>query len=154
MRTTSYFFLSLLVIWIIVVVSPIEFTHQITAYTIFIVPVFALLFQFHRSGKLKKKGFYMGAIAVIVFIAGYAIFPRWGSGWKTQTITHRKINNSDIRIEFQMEDIGAFGYNRRTVEVRSLTPFFQLVKEAPQNLSETEWKEVNEDVNELGLKGG
>ena len=154
MRIALYFSIILLSVWIIVVVSPIEFTHPLIAYIFFTVPMYALLFHFYSLDKLKKKGFFIGVFAVLVFILGYAFFPRWGSGWETQTITHRKINNSDIRIEFQMEDIGAFGYNRRTVEVKPLTPLFQLIKEAPQNLSETEWKEVNEDINELGLKGG
>ncbi|MBC7450661.1 MAG: hypothetical protein H7259_04150 [Cytophagales bacterium] len=39
------------------------------------------------------------------------------SGWKTQTILYRNKQNHNVRIEFQMEDVGALRYNKRMVRI-------------------------------------
>ena len=52
-----------------------------------------------------------------------------------------------------MQDVGALGYNRRTVEVLYLTSLFTITSEVPQDIeSKVEWVKVHRDVNELGLK--
>jgi len=52
-----------------------------------------------------------------------------------------------------MQDVGALGYNNRTVEVFYLTPFFMITSEVPSDIDKrVEWVKVDKDVNELGLK--
>jgi hypothetical protein len=54
-----------------------------------------------------------------------------------------------------MQDVGALGYNRRTVEVLYLTNYFMVISEVPNKVDlryEYEWVKVDKAVNELGLK--
>ncbi len=52
-----------------------------------------------------------------------------------------------------MQDAGALGYNKRTVEVFYLTPFFMIISEVPSDIDKrVEWVKVDKDVNELELK--
>lgn len=52
-----------------------------------------------------------------------------------------------------MQDIGARGYNKRTVEVIYLTPLFILTSEVPADIDKrVEWIRVDKDINELELK--
>jgi len=54
-----------------------------------------------------------------------------------------------------MQDVGAFGYNKRTVEVFYLTPLFMITGEIPNDEEKRiDWIKVDKYVNELGLKGG
>ncbi|MBU1719094.1 MAG: hypothetical protein KKA07_08465 [Bacteroidetes bacterium] len=52
-----------------------------------------------------------------------------------------------------MQDIGAFGYNKRTVEVIYQTDLFMIVSPVETDIDErVEWLKIDKDVNELGLK--
>jgi hypothetical protein len=73
--------------------------------------------------------------------------------WHTQSILYQSRHSRDKTIEYQMQDIGALGYNERTVEVQYLTPYFMIVKVIPSRApSGSDWIPVEKDVNELGLK--
>ncbi len=57
------------------------------------------------------------------------------------------------KVEFQMQDVGALGYNKRTVEVMYLTDLFMIVRQVEQDMyNSPEWVKVNREVNELGLQ--
>lgn len=72
--------------------------------------------------------------------------------WRTQTILYQNGHLSFKKVEFQMQDIGALGYNKRTVEVIYLTPLFMLTSEVPKDIDKrVEWIKVEKDVNELKL---
>ena len=89
-----------------------------------------------------------------VFTLQPSNFFRGFDKWKTQTIEYRHYENSKRYIAFQMLDIG-LSRKRRKVEIRYLGPLFVKVKPASLNYeSSTDWIEVNEDINEMGLKGG
>lgn len=76
------------------------------------------------------------------------------SPWKTQEIVYRHRTDRSCRIEYQMQDVGAFGYNRRVVKVEPFL-FIDLAEEVDTTqLSKSDWQRVNEYVNELRLKGG
>ena len=80
-------------------------------------------------------------------------FLYFGSGFKTQTITHRSLNDPEKRIEFQLEDFGALGYNRRTIIVTPIGCFLQQEDEInPDKFNYSNWKQVDEEINELGIK--
>jgi hypothetical protein len=75
------------------------------------------------------------------------------SPYKTQTVMYRSKTNPDIRIEFQMQDIGAFGYNERIIKI-SPGYFFDSTQEIDvKEIDTLNWAKVDEYVNELGLKG-
>jgi hypothetical protein len=58
--------------------------------------------------------------------------------------------DSSKKVEYQMMDIGAFGYRRRTVEVNYITDWFFISKEV--GIYNSDWKKVTIEVNELKLK--
>ncbi len=73
--------------------------------------------------------------------------------WKTQNIIYQNTHFKSKRIEFQMQDIGALGYNKRTVEVFYLTPLFTISRQVPSNIdNKVEWEKVDIEVNELKIK--
>ncbi|MFM1828400.1 MAG: hypothetical protein RL624_641 [Bacteroidota bacterium] len=73
--------------------------------------------------------------------------------WRTQTILYQNGHLSFKTVEFQMQDIGALGYKRRTVEVIYLTPLFMLTSEVSNDIDKrVEWIKVEREINELGLK--
>ena len=72
---------------------------------------------------------------------------------KTQTILCQNEHLSFKKVEYQMQNVGALGYNRRTVEVIYLTNFFMIVNEVQPDIDDKiEWVKVNKEVNETGLK--
>lgn len=70
--------------------------------------------------------------------------------WKTFFVFYEHKQNSCRTIEFQMQDIGALGFNRRTVEVINLTTLFRITKELPNDsdIDENEWILVNKEMDE------
>ncbi|WP_341899891.1 hypothetical protein [Fluviicola taffensis] len=73
--------------------------------------------------------------------------------WQTQTILFQNEHLSFKKVEFQMQDIGGLGYNKRTVEVFYLTPLFMITSETPYDIEKrAEWVKIDKEVNELVLK--
>ncbi|HBG71131.1 MAG: hypothetical protein A2W93_02495 [Bacteroidetes bacterium GWF2_43_63] len=92
---------------------------------------------------------------IIILIVGPVKFIYSIGSWQTQTILYQNRHFSFRTVEFQMQDVGAFGYNKRTVEVFYLTPLFMITGEIPNDEEKRiDWIKVDKYVNELGLKGG
>ena len=72
------------------------------------------------------------------------------SAWKTQYIYYQNKFDSSKKVEYQMMDIGTFGYRRRTVEVNYIANWFFISKEV--GIYNSDWKKVTIEVNELKLK--
>jgi hypothetical protein len=75
------------------------------------------------------------------------------NSWKTQAILYKHGHLSFKRIEFQMKDLGAHGYNQRNVKVIYISQYFMIA--SPVSLNDSlspEWIRSDIDVNELGLK--
>jgi hypothetical protein len=99
-------------------------------------------------------------VSTVVF-ALFLIFNRyldWRGDWKTQTIIYTNNHLSNRTIEFQLQDKGSFGYNRRIVDRFKLFPFLswtkKLTEENLANIDSLAWDKVDIHVNEQGLKGG
>jgi hypothetical protein len=91
-------------------------------------------------------------LALGLFIGPMAILFQRGA-WHTQTIKYKNGHLAFKTVEFQMQDMGSLGYNKRTVEVFYLTPLFIITSEVPQDIkNHVEWIKVDKEVNELGLK--
>lgn len=76
------------------------------------------------------------------------------AAWKTQTILYEHKITASKKIEFQVQFMGAAGYNKRTVKVYYFTPLFMITSPVTGDIhKQTEWIAVNKNVNEMGLKG-
>lgn len=74
------------------------------------------------------------------------------SAWKTQKTMYQNGHLAFNKVEFQMQDAGAFGYNKRTVEVLYLTDLFMITSPVDKNIDQrVEWIKVDKEINELGL---
>lgn len=105
---------------------------------------------------MRKTGLVLGGIIILVAVS-IIIQPRLLfalSAWKTQEILFRNQLNKDHRIELQMQDQGALGYNRRIVEVNPRLLMDKITEIDTTSINKKEWQQVDEYVNELELKGG
>lgn len=97
----------------------------------------------------------VGIIIVgLLFLFNPLLFLHLGSPYKTQEIIYRNKLNKNITIEYQMQDSGAFGYNRRIVKVSKGLIFNSTESIDTSIIDKSKWDRVDEYVNELGLKGG
>jgi hypothetical protein len=92
-------------------------------------------------------------VLTLILVAGPMKILFSTGAWRTQTILYQNGHLSFKTVEFQMQDVGALGYNKRTVEVFYLTRFFMIISEVPNDIDKrVEWVKVDKEVNELGLK--
>lgn len=108
---------------------------------------------------LNKRTYNAGVLTIVVIvisvlsIGSFSTFLDWRGPWRTQTLKYQNLHLANRTIEFQMQDKGARGYNRRTVDVIRLLSFLSwTTKTSTSELDTLTWKLLNEDVNELGLK--
>ncbi len=105
-----------------------------------------------KTKKIIGAIFPMIMIAFILVVGQTKIVFSTGA-WQTQTILYQNKYLSFKTVEFQMQNVGALGYNQRTVEVFYLTPFFMITKNVLTDIDKkTEWVKVDKNINELGLK--
>jgi len=74
------------------------------------------------------------------------------STWKTQTILYQNIENSNLKVEFQMLDIGFAGYEKREVEIHYFTDWFYTFKPRKEKYEPNNWLLISEEKNELNLE--
>ncbi len=125
-------------------------------YSVFLLIPFILLYNFKRlqSFSLKVVSFIIPIISIILILTLSPIKIIFlSSSWKTQTIMYKHKYLSFKKIELQMQDIGALGYNKRIVEVLYLTKYFMVTRPVSENIkNKVEWLAVNKEINELGIK--
>lgn len=114
--------------------------------------ILIILINFQQ--KLNKLTLILPLIGILgIFILDPLQILNAKSAWKTQTIMYQNGHLANKTIEYQLQDIGARGYNKREVETFYLTKHFMLVSEVPKDVDERiEWIKVNKEVNELNLK--
>jgi hypothetical protein len=106
-----------------------------------------------RAQKVIGTIFPVTIFILIMIVGPMKFISLPASAWRTQTVLYQNGHLGFKTIEFQMLDVGSFGYSKRTVEVLYLTPFFMIVSEVPSDIDKrAEWIKVDRDVNELGLK--
>jgi hypothetical protein len=70
-------------------------------------------------------------------------------------VEYQNLHLSNRTIEFQLQDKGSRGYNRRRVDRIKILPFIEWTNEIGHEPIDTlTWKKVDIHVNEMGLKGG
>ena len=100
---------------------------------------------------LKQKGdkliLYTGLTVGFLFILSFP-FSWLNLEWKTQTILYQNLHLANRTIEFQMQDFGALGTNRRTVDRIKILPYFDWTKKInTENIDTLTWKKVDIDIN-------
>ena len=107
-----------------------------------------------KTRKWKIISSILPTIALIgIMIIGPMKIMFSSGSWKTQTVLYQNGHLTFKKVEFQMQDIGALGYNKRTVEVIYLTNLFMIVSPVEKDIDKrVEWIKVDKEVNELGLK--
>jgi len=105
-----------------------------------------------RNGKMIGTVFPT-IVLILILVAGPMKILFSTGAWRTQTILYQNGHLSFNTVEFQMQDVGALGYNNRTVEVFYLTPLFMITSEVPSDIDKrVEWVKVDKEINELELK--
>ena len=105
--------------------------------------------------KWTSKDLIPTTILVVGLLCFAKYFFSWGGDWKTQTIIYQNLHLKKRTIEFQMRDVGALGYKKRTVDRIRLIPFFDwITKTDIQYFDTLVWRKVEIYVNDFGLKGG
>jgi hypothetical protein len=75
------------------------------------------------------------------------------SSWSTQKIIYEHGHLNFKTVEFQMQDNGSFGYNRRTVEVTYITNLAMIIDSVDNDIDKKiEWIKTDKIINELELK--
>ncbi len=156
------FILIVVVLFVLDAFSGLELIDQhlktITYFGVILLPPLALLANILLQKKQSRKVIFSliySMVIVGVLVIGPTDIVFSSSVWKTQTILYKHVQKSNMQIEFQMQDVGAHGYNRRTVKVTPFLVLFRLIKPC-QNLNELgpEWKRVDIELNQQELKGG
>lgn len=73
-----------------------------------------------------------------VFNDGVLKYLNATSVWQTRTVLNKNKNDDSKRVEFQIQDVGALGYNKRTVEVQHITNFLMKIDTLPSSTSNSE----------------
>ena len=107
-----------------------------------------------KTGKWKIYGWLIPSLVLIwILIIGPKKIAFSSSAWKTQKVIYQNGHLTFNKVEFQMQDVGALGYNKRTVEVIYLTDLFMIVSPVDKDIdNRVEWIKVDKEINELGLK--
>jgi len=117
--------------------------------------LFSILLLFTISYQKKVK-----ILLSIIPIISIGIILKFGilnfifsiSTWKTQTILYQNIENSNLKVEFQMLDIGFAGYEKREVEIHYFTDWFYTFKPRKEKYEPNNWLLISEEKNELNLE--
>ncbi len=119
---------------------------------------FTLNVRVHQTNMTKKTLIWLPIIGIVMigllFLFNPFLFWHLGSSYKTQGIIFRNKADKNITIEYQMQDSGAFGYNRRIVKVSNGLLFDSTEAIDTSKIDKSRWDKVDEYVNELRLKGG
>ena len=99
-----------------------------------------------NSTKLQKiiKFVIPSIVLLTLFNGGILKFMNATAVWQTRTVLEE---NNSKRTEFQVQDVGALGYNKRTVEVKHITNFLMKVDKSPSTLVDS--KMLNKSNLEL-----
>ena len=98
-----------------------------------------------KSSKWKLlSSFVLIVIMVGIVMIGPIKLVYASAAWQTQAVLYQHAHLQVKKVEFQLQDVGALGNNRRTVEVLYITPLFMLVGSVDKNInSQIEWIKVD-----------
>lgn len=95
-----------------------------------------------RKRKLISIVFPM-LIIIMILIVGYLEIVFSSGIWQTEKVLYQNRHSSSKKIEFQLQDVGGLGYNKRIVEVTYLTHWFMLVNPVKENtIKQEKWIKI------------
>ena len=154
-------FLAALTLLLLDTLTPVDITSlQLSAWLCVATVVCGITYfgrAFHQWNNRKSAVAFV-AFAAIGALLRYGLV--WGGDWSTDTIMYQNRYSANRTIEFQLQNPGPGSYNRRTIDKLKLMPGISWVKvlgKYPLDISKStinasEWKQVDTEVNELGLK--
>jgi hypothetical protein len=96
--------------------------------------------------------FIVLSFSIVIYQRGFLGYLFSTESWNTQTVLYKHGHFESKRIEFQMQDVGALGYNKRYVSVTYVTDWFMITEEVdPAKIFSGEWIKVDKNVNELEI---
>jgi hypothetical protein len=129
--------------------TPLDITNSIVffIFRLFSYSTFAIiLIGFLLKQKGDKLILYSSLTVGFIFVVSFPF--SWDLEWKTQTIMYQNLHLPNRTIEFQMQDFGAFGTNKRTVDRMKIFPYFDWTKEInTENIDTLTWEKVDIDLN-------
>jgi hypothetical protein len=141
-------------IFLLSLVTKLEIISPIIRNMSFLLTISGLVFLIFRILKIKISDKINRIVILFSIILGPFIIS-WldpMGAWKTQTIIYNHGHLKCKTIEFQMQDKGSIGYNRRIVEVTKLAGFLRITEPIDTNKLGLPWIRVDKDINELKLK--
>ena len=113
--------------------------------------LFLNLILLEQKTKILRALFPIAMIISIFWIGPLKIGFSSGA-WRTQSVLYQNAHFNFKKIELQMQDVGALGYNRRVVEVIYLTDLFMITKKVDTSIPlKIEWQKIEKEANELKL---
>lgn len=92
------------------------------------------------------------SLILIVMIGPLEILTKTTT-WKTQIVHYENRRFSFVKIVYQMQDNGAFGYNQRTVQTVDLLGLLTFVSKIPDPIdTDTKWLPLNKQINGQAIK--
>ena len=100
---------------------------------------------FYKQLRPKVKNIIIPFLVfVFILIIGPTKIVFSSSVWKTNKVLFINKDNQNHKVEFQKQDVGALGYNKRTVEVIHSYNYFMIVKSKNKSFDQnTNWIKVN-----------
>lgn len=138
--------------------TKIGFLKIVMYYGVLLLPIPLLMLELKANRNLTRsilrKGIPILTITGLLYLNPLRIILN-AATWKTQTIRLIDENRTGHKVEFQMKDLGALGYSKRTCEVQYFSKYFYLIiarQFDDKNISGHKWKKENQEINEMGLK--
>lgn len=141
-------------------ITDLEITHSLAKYIYVYFFLYGLVnLVTYKLMPLLRKQLSL-SISIVAFISWFLFtfftYNLWNGDWKTQTVYYEQKHFSNHTIEFQLQDIGHSGYNRRTIERVKIFPYVSWIRVIPADsiggFDPLVWEFVNIDVNEMQLK--
>jgi len=155
----------LLIIWLIItiiifgeILTSLEITNSYIKYLSILIFIYGIInFVSYKISWLRGKSITISLIIFgVILLTKY--FTDFRGDWKTQTIILQNRENINRTIEFQLQNKGALGFNRRTIDRTKIISFISLINEIKESdlieFNKLKWNEVNIDINGQNFKGG
>lgn len=119
-------------------------------------PIIALcLLTYSIFAKTHKANKFLSIlISILVFSFILIVSPlryiNATSVWETRTILLEHKNDKSKRVEFQVQDVGALGFNKRTVEVKHIMSWIMKVKPySTKSVNKENWNEAKNEFDSM-----
>ncbi|MDO3696046.1 hypothetical protein QVZ41_14430 [Wenyingzhuangia sp. chi5] len=154
-RFLNGIFILIIVLFILDGLTSFEIKNQpIKSFTYFGIIILTPLTLIWNLWKIKKNKWKIinSTLPILTLIGILIIGPMKiifsSDSWKTQKVLYQNRHLNFKKVEYQTQDVGAFGYNKRTVEITYLTDLFMIVNPIEVDIDKrVEWIKISEESN-------